>query len=145
MVKSLPAVEENWVQWVWLPTPVFLPGKFHVQRSVEGYSPWGPKELDTPEQLTLRKRTHPFPNFLPVYHLLLTVCRFSPPNLKMLWAYQEEQHSTVVKDSVSGEAQPGCMVWVHHWPSGWPGVHHIIFLCLLYHLFKKSGVGGGCG
>ena len=24
----------------WLPTPVFLPGKFHEQRSLRGYSPW---------------------------------------------------------------------------------------------------------
>ena len=30
----------------WLPTPVFLPGKFHGQRSLEGYSPQGCKELD---------------------------------------------------------------------------------------------------
>ena len=27
----------------WLPTPVFLPRKFHGQRSLTGYSPWGPK------------------------------------------------------------------------------------------------------
>ena len=25
----------------WQPTPVFLCGKFHGQRSLEGYSPWG--------------------------------------------------------------------------------------------------------
>ena len=25
----------------WQPTPVFLPGKFHIQRSLVGYSPWG--------------------------------------------------------------------------------------------------------
>ena len=31
------------------PTPVFLPGKFHGQRSLAGYSPWGCKELDTKE------------------------------------------------------------------------------------------------
>ena len=37
----------------WLPTPVFLPGEFHEQRSPVGYSPWGQKELDTNEQLTL--------------------------------------------------------------------------------------------
>ena len=37
----------------WLPTPVFLPGEFHGQRSLRGYSPWGHKELDTTEQLTL--------------------------------------------------------------------------------------------
>ena len=30
----------------WHPTPVFLPGKFHGQRSLMGYSPWGHKQLD---------------------------------------------------------------------------------------------------
>ena len=34
------------------PTPVFLPGEFHEQRSLAGYSPWGRKELDTTKQLT---------------------------------------------------------------------------------------------
>ena len=33
----------------WYPTPVFLPGKFHGQRSLAGYSPWGRKELDMTE------------------------------------------------------------------------------------------------
>ena len=28
----------------WQPTPVLLPGNFHGQRSLEGYSPWGHKE-----------------------------------------------------------------------------------------------------
>ena len=27
----------------WQPTPVFLPGESHGQRSLEGYSPWGHK------------------------------------------------------------------------------------------------------
>ena len=35
----------------WQPTPVLLPGKFHGQRSLVGYSPWGCKESDTTEQL----------------------------------------------------------------------------------------------
>ena len=30
-------------------TPVFLPGEFHGQRSLVGYSPWGRKEIDTTE------------------------------------------------------------------------------------------------
>ena len=30
----------------WQPTPVFLPGKSHGQRSLAEYSPWGRKELD---------------------------------------------------------------------------------------------------
>ena len=37
----------------WQPTPVFLPGKPHGQRSLTGYSPWGHKELDTADRRTL--------------------------------------------------------------------------------------------
>ena len=33
----------------WHPTPVFLPGESHGQRSLVGYSPRGHKELDTTE------------------------------------------------------------------------------------------------
>ena len=39
----------------WQPTPVFLPGKFHGQWSLAGYSPWGRKELDTTELSLLMK------------------------------------------------------------------------------------------
>ena len=37
----------------WQPTPVFLPGEFHGQRSPAGYSPRGHKELDTTEHTSL--------------------------------------------------------------------------------------------
>ena len=33
----------------WQPTSVFLPGKFHGQRSLVGYSSWGRKESDKTE------------------------------------------------------------------------------------------------
>ena len=41
---------EPWVREIpwrrkWEPTPVFLPGKFHGQRSLVGYSPWGCKRI----------------------------------------------------------------------------------------------------
>ena len=36
----------------WQPTPVFLPGKSHGQKSLVGYSPWGRKESDTTERLS---------------------------------------------------------------------------------------------
>ena len=60
MVKNLPTVWETQVQSLsknpWKrerqPTPVFLPGEFHGQRSLAGYSPWGCKELDMTKQLT---------------------------------------------------------------------------------------------
>ena len=58
MVKNLPTMQETRVlslikkiPWrrEWLPTPVFLPGESHGQRSLVGYSPWGHKESDTTE------------------------------------------------------------------------------------------------
>ena len=36
----------------WLSTPVFLPGKFHGQKSLVGYSTWGWKKSDTIEGLS---------------------------------------------------------------------------------------------
>ena len=38
----------------WLTTPVFLPGEFCGQRNLLGYSPWGCKESDMTERLTLK-------------------------------------------------------------------------------------------
>ena len=58
MVKNLPAKQETWVQSLgWedplekemASTPVFLPEKFHEQRSLVGYSPWDCKESDRTE------------------------------------------------------------------------------------------------
>ena len=49
-VKNLSLMQETQLSpWVgkipwrreWLPTPVFLPGEFHGQRNLVGYSPWG--------------------------------------------------------------------------------------------------------
>jgi len=38
---------------IWLLIPVVLPGEFHGQRSLVGYSPWGHKELDMTERIIL--------------------------------------------------------------------------------------------
>ena len=37
----------------WQPTPVFLSGKSHGQRSLVGYSPWGRKESGMTERLNM--------------------------------------------------------------------------------------------
>ena len=61
-VKNLPRVQETgfdpWVRKIlwrgkWLPTPVFLPGEYHGQRSLRGYNPWGCKESDMTKQQAL--------------------------------------------------------------------------------------------
>ena len=41
----------------WQPTPVFLPGESHGQRSLQGYSSWGRQEWDTTEQLSTAQDT----------------------------------------------------------------------------------------
>ena len=52
VMKNLSARQETWIPSLgredpwrreWQPTPVFLPGEFHGQRSLVGYSPWGRK------------------------------------------------------------------------------------------------------
>ena len=67
MVKNLPVAQKTPVQslvrqtpWrrAWQPTPVFLPGEPHGQKSLVGYRPWGHKGLDTTERLS----THIIPH-----------------------------------------------------------------------------------
>ena len=50
--------EEPWRR-KWQSTPVFLPRKFHGERSMVGYSPWGHREWDTTEQPSMHAHTHP--------------------------------------------------------------------------------------
>ena len=42
----------------WPPIPVFLPGEFHGQKSLAGYSPWGCKESDMTDRPTLSLSLH---------------------------------------------------------------------------------------
>ena len=48
-IGSIPGLERFPWSRKWQPAPVFLPGKFHGQRSLAGYSPWGHKNSDTTE------------------------------------------------------------------------------------------------
>ena len=61
-VKNLPAMQETWVRSLGQEDPLekgmatysrFLSGEFHGQRNLTGYSPWGRKESDGTEGLTL--------------------------------------------------------------------------------------------
>ena len=62
LVRNIPAMWETWVRSLgWedllekgrLPTPVFWPGEFHGL-----YSPWGHKQSDMTEQLSLQSNKH---------------------------------------------------------------------------------------
>ena len=47
-VNAMPETQVRKIPWrrKWQPTPVFLPGEFHGQRSLAVYSPWGCIESD---------------------------------------------------------------------------------------------------
>ena len=60
-VKNLPAMQETWVQSLGQEDPLeegmathssILAWESQRQKTLTGYSPWGPKELDTTERLT---------------------------------------------------------------------------------------------
>ena len=56
MVKNQPAMQETWVRslgWEDLLEKGISTGDFQGQRSLTGYSPWGHKESDTTERLSL--------------------------------------------------------------------------------------------
>ena len=53
-----PWVRKNPWRRAWQPTPVFLPRKFHGQRSLADYSPWAHEELDMTEHTYMHTHTH---------------------------------------------------------------------------------------
>ena len=62
MVKNLPTVPESQVPSLgqedplekgMATTPLFLPGEFHGQWGLVGYRPWGHKQSNMTERLTL--------------------------------------------------------------------------------------------
>ena len=62
MVKNLPAMWGTWVRSLGredplekgMATPVFLPGEFHGQRNLTGYTVMELQESDTTERLTYK-------------------------------------------------------------------------------------------
>ena len=51
-LDSIPGSRRSPGEGNWQPTPVFLPEEFQGQRSLEGYSSWGFKDLDMTVPLT---------------------------------------------------------------------------------------------
>ena len=72
-----------WVQKIpWrrecLPSPIILPGEFHGQRSLTGYSPWDRRELEITEQLRLSlffdKKVKALQAPLAKFYFLVSLC-----------------------------------------------------------------------
>ena len=103
--KNLPAMRETWVQslawedppgrFPWererLPTPVFWPREFHGL-----YSPWGHRESDTTEQLSLPYKFSPNQN---IKHYLNCKSPLKPSSGYCSWHLPQRNYSL---DSIHG-------------------------------------------
>ena len=69
------------------PTPVFLPGTSHGQRSLAGFSPWGRKEWDTIEHACLPSGSRELPAVFSFLYQMPTIHR--PP----FWAQLQKLFS----------------------------------------------------
>ena len=98
----------------WQPTTVFLPGKFHGQRSLAGYSPWGHKESDTTKHACMHTRVRTHANTHTHTHRALTV----------RWKWKWKSSCSVVSHSL----------WPH-------GLQPTRLLCPWNFPGKSTGVG----
>ena len=81
MVKNLQWRRPEFDPWVgrihwrreWLHALVLLPGEFHGQRSLMGYSPWGHKKSAMVERLTLAYGIHSNKGVFKVWRRLLLI------------------------------------------------------------------------
>ena len=86
MVKNLPAMQETQVQSVGQErfpgegNGLFLPGEFHRQRSLAGYSPWDCR--DRPTELITQ---HEGKVESPVYSVITAIESFSWASLMAQW------------------------------------------------------------
>ena len=90
----------------WQPTPVLLPGKFHGWRSLEGYSLWGHKELDTTERL----------------HFLLSIVPFGEGNDNPL-------QCSCLENPMDRGACWGCSLWGCRELDTTKQLTHTVYLC----------------
>ena len=76
----------------WQPTLVFLPGEFHRQRRLAGYSPWSPQQVDMTEQLTMR-------NYRSVFQNCHTILPSHQQRMRAAVSPSPHQHSHIIRVS----------------------------------------------
>ena len=82
------------------PTPVFLPGKSHGQRSLGDYSPWGYKELDITEHSTCLVLLC-FSLHFEMLHFFLQIGWLCQPCLEHIYWYHSPDNICSLRVSVS--------------------------------------------
>ena len=94
--------QEDLIEKEWQPTPVFLPGKFHGQKNLVGYSPWVHKESDTTDHTHAYTHTHthtpPYKDVKSIYTTVLYEINEEDGKLRTL---RKERENTAFKGKCS--------------------------------------------
>ena len=125
--KSVPSAWDlGFIPWVrkipwrreWLPTPVFLSGEFHTQRSLAGYSPWGRKR-EQPNSGNKNHGTSQGTSINPQKEaqrkeLLLKQHSKGHPCLFLLFPGREEEDLNIFKCLKQNEVETVWFIWLLH-------------------------------
>ena len=106
----------------WQPTPVFLPGKSHRQRSLVGYSPCGVEELGMTEELSTNTQCFSGHFLLPtLMHIFF--CLFS--SISPLHTHTHTHtHRLCFAEGYSSMEDPKGQLWALKHPGEWaPGLY----------------------
>ena len=103
------------------PLQLFLPGKFHEQRNLAGYSPWGCKESDTTEWISTHTETlyihiHNI-NILSKFSYLKHSCSTNQQNIKNICTFHVSNCLLTLKltqTSINGPCVPAMCFWKYN-------------------------------
>ena len=102
---DLDSIPGSWKR-AWQLTPIFLPGESRGQGRLVGYSPWGHKESDTTERLTLKEATLRITyRESPKRGELTTLCDWVPGECVRNW-YPERARGRTREGAQKGKEQP---------------------------------------
>ena len=126
------------------PTPVFLPGKSHGQRTLVGYSPWGRRELDMIEHWgTFQKNYYTYTTYTGI------LCKNQYLTFKKIQIYIFLQPLVLSKYVTQSPHGSGFHIFpytifklLHFLTYLLLSLHHIsnLFMFIIRFLFKQTGL-----
>ena len=88
--------QEDPLEEEWQPSPVFLPGESHGQKSLAGYSPWGRKEQKQLKQLSSSSSNS---------------SRLYPTRLRYPWDFSRKEYWSVLPFLLQGIFLTQGLIW----------------------------------
>jgi len=148
-MREMPETQVNPWSRKWKPPSVFLPGKFHGQRTLAGYSPQGFKESDMTEKLSMQPCKLLDPSFWNMVKASWFCADFLSglfteggvrafPTIIIVWSISPFRSVSVYLIYL-GASRGSIHLWLFFFWMNWPLYHHIIaFLFSCYYFWLKD-------